>query len=669
MLELIQPLAERVPSRVIIEAVEPEIDGGRFAIKRSVGEEVVVRAVIHADGHDVLAAVLRHRAAGAPEWHEAAMEPQGNDRWTARFTVAALGVHEYTLQAWIDRFASWRRDLSRKAEANQDVSSDLLEGAELVRQTAKRVGGEDGQWLRGWADALTKGDDAATRIDAALDPLLATVMTRHADRADGIAYDRILRVTVDRVRARYGAWYELFPRSCADEAGRHGTFRDVEKRLPYIRDMGFDVLYLPPIHPIGTSFRKGPNNSLTPGPDDPGSPWGIGAAEGGHTAIHPQLGTLDDFDHLMAAAREHGLEIALDIAFQCSPDHPWVREHPQWFRHRPDGTIKYAENPPKKYQDIYPLDFECADWQSLWRELLAVMLFWCARGARIFRVDNPHTKPFRFWEWLIAEIQPRYPDAIFLAEAFTRPRVMSYLAKSGFSQSYTYFTWRNNKQELTEYFTELTQSPLREYMRPNLFANTPDILPEYLQYGGRAAFQIRFVLAATLGATYGIYGPPFETFQHRAVRHGSEEYLDSEKYQIRHWEWNRPNVFREFIARVNAIRRANPALHGNDRLRFYPIDNDQLLFYAKTTPDLSNIILVVVNLDPHHAQSGWVRMPLDELGLQAGEPYQVHDLLTEAHYLWNGEANFVRLDPHAAIAHILRLRKRVRSERDFDYFN
>ncbi|HEY7311307.1 MAG TPA: alpha-1,4-glucan--maltose-1-phosphate maltosyltransferase [Gemmataceae bacterium] len=668
MHEAMHRLPDRIPSRVIIEGVEPEIDGGRFPIKRTVGEEVIVWADIHADGHDALAAVLRYRHTTEAEWKEVALEPRGNDRWTGRFSAAALGCHEYTLRAWVDRFASWRRDLAKKVEANQDVASELLEGAELVTAAAGRARSEDADWLRGWADSLRKGD-AAARVKAALDPVLGTVMARYADRDSGTTYERVLRVTVDRELARFGAWYEMFPRSAADEPGRHGAFKDVEKRLPQIRDMGFDVLYLPPIHPIGHSFRKGPNNTLNAGPNDPGSPWGIGGAEGGHTAIHPQLGTLADFEHLLAAAKEQGLEIALDIAFQCSPDHPWVREHPEWFRHRPDGTIKYAENPPKKYQDIYPVDFECLSWESLWDALLDVMLFWCERGVRIFRVDNPHTKSFRFWEWLLAEVQGRHPDAIFLSEAFTRPKVMRYLAKSGFSQSYTYFTWRNTKHELTEYFTELTQTQVREYMRPNLFANTPDILPEYLQYGGRAAFYIRFVLASTLGATYGIYGPPFETCTHRAVRHGSEEYLDSEKYQIQHWDWNRPNVFREFIARVNAIRRENPALHSNDRLRFYPTDNEQILFYGKSTPDLADVILVVVNLDPHHTQSGWVRVPLAELGLRHDEPYQVHDLLTDARFLWNGESNFVRLDPHASIAHILRLRKRIRTERDFDYFD
>lgn len=668
MREIMQRLPERLPSRVIIEGVEPEIDGGQFPIKRTIGEDVIVRADVYADGHDALTAVLRYRHAAEQEWKEAPMQPGLNDRWEGRFSVAEMGDYEYTLQAWIDRFASWRRELSKKVEANQDVSSELLEGMELVTQSAKRARAEDGEWLRWWADAISKGHDPAPRINAALDPVLATIMSRYADRSCGEVYPRTLRVTVDRERARFGAWYELFPRSCAEEPGRHGTFRDVEKRLPYVRDMGFDVLYLPPVHPIGSSFRKGPNNSLTAGPDDPGSPWGIGSNEGGHTALHPQLGTLADFEHLVAAAHEHNLEIALDIAFQCSPDHPWVHEHPEWFRHRPDGSIKYAENPPKKYQDIYPLDFECAEWQSLWQALLDVMLFWCERGVRIFRVDNPHTKPFRFWQWLISEMRRRYPETLFLSEAFTRPKVMRHLAKIGFTQSYTYFTWRNSKHELTEYFTELTQTAVREYMRPNLFVNTPDILPEYLQYGGRAAFFIRLVLASTLGASYGIYGPAFETLQHEAIKHGSEEYLDSEKYQIRYWDWGRPNVFREFIARVNAIRRDNPALHADDRLRFYATDNEQILFYGKSTADMANVILTAINLDPHHVQSGWVRVPLDELGLKPDEPYQVHDLLTEAHYLWRGEWNFVRLDPSAAIAHILRLRKRVRTEKDFDYF-
>jgi starch synthase (maltosyl-transferring) len=487
-----------LPSRVIIEAVRPEIDGGRFPIKRTVGEEVVVTADIHADGHDALAAVLCYRSVQAAHWEETPMAEMGNDRWIGRFTVRALGRYEYRLQGWVDRFASWRRDLAKKVEASDDVAGDLLEGAALLAEAARRASGADAEWLRKEAVLLGRGDDLPARVQRALAPALASVMSRYPDRSHAFTYDRVLDIVVARERARHGAWYEVFPRSCAFEPGRHGTLEDCTRRLNYIAAMGFDVVYLPPIHPIGTSFRKGPNNSLDAGPNDPGSPWAIGSREGGHEAVHPELGTLADFDRLVAAGRDLGLEIALDIAFQCSPDHPYAREHPEWFRHRPDGSIKYAENPPKKYQDIYPLDFECADWQSLWQELRSVVLFWIGHGVRIFRVDNPHTKPSRFWDWLIREIHETHPDTIFLSEAFTRPKVMHHLAKSGFSQSYTYFTWRNTKTELTDYFTELTQSDAREYLRPNLFVNTPDILPEHLQYGGPPAFQARLVLAATL---------------------------------------------------------------------------------------------------------------------------------------------------------------------------
>jgi starch synthase (maltosyl-transferring) len=662
------PVAVGVPARVIVEAVTPEIDGGRFPIKRTPGDDIVVQADIFTDGHEVLAGVLRYRHLPDGGWVERPLSNLGNDRWTGHFTVTELGSYEYTVHAWIDRFASWRHGLDRKVAAGQDVSSELLEGAQLLRQAAQRASGPDVDWLQTQAARLAGSEDATVRAQASLDEMLAVQMARHADRSPVAEYGRCLRLTVDRERARYGAWYELFPRSTAAEPSRHGTLLDAIKRLPYVAGMGFDVLYLPPIHPIGRSFRKGPNNTLSAGAHDPGSPWGIGAAEGGHTAIHPQLGTLEDLDALLTAARGHGIEIALDIAFQCSPDHPYVQEHPEWFRHRPDGTIKYAENPPKKYQDIYPLDFEGDNWRGLWQELRDVVLFWARRGVRIFRVDNPHTKPFHFWEWLIAEVQRQYPDTIFLSEAFTRPKVMRYLAKSGFTQSYTYFTWRNTKPELTAYFTELTQGEVREYMRPNLFANTPDILPEYLQYGGPAAFHIRLVLAATLGATYGIYGPAFETFQHQAIRHGSEEYQDSEKYQVRHWDWEQPSVFRDFIARVNRIRRENRALHFDHNLRFYATDNEELLFYGKMLPDLSDVILVVVNLDPHHSQAGWVRVPLHELNLNQNETYQVHDLLTGARYLWHGENNFVQLDPRSTPAHILRLRRRIKTERDFDYF-
>ena len=656
---------KQTPSRVVVEAVEPEVGAGRFPIKRTVGEEVAVSADVYADGHEVLAAVVRHRPADG-EWAEVAMTPGHNDRWTASFTVTEPGWHEYTVQAWIDRFAGWRRDLSKKFEAGQDVASELLEGAELVRQTADRLHGAEADRLRAFAETLSRCEPV-DRVRAGLDSELAGAMASHADRSGGATYEPVLRVWVDRDLARFGAWYELFPRSCADEPGKHGMFQDVEKRLPYVAGMGFDVLYLPPIHPIGRAYRKGANNSLTAGPDDPGSPWAIGGPEGGHKVVDPRLGTLADFDRLVKTAQGFGVEIALDIAFQCSPDHPYVKEHPSWFRHRPDGTIKYAENPPKKYQDIYPLDFECDDWQSLWTELRSVFLFWADRGVRVFRVDNPHTKPFRFWEWLIAGVQEKYPDAIFLSEAFTRPKVMKHLAALGFTQSYTYFTWRNDKHDLTEYLTELTQTDVREYLRPNLFANTPDILNEYLQHGGPAAFRVRLILAATLAAAYGIYGPPFENCVGTPVKPGSEEYLDSEKYQLRHWDWSTPNPMRDLIARLNDIRRRHPALQSDRRLRFYHTDNDRLIFYGKSTPDLSNVILVAANLDPHHTQSGWVRVPVEELGMRPHSSYEVEDLLTGVFYLWHGETNFVSLDP-GATAHVFRLWPRGRTERDSDHF-
>jgi len=663
------PKGERPPSRVIIEGVKPEIDGGRFPIKRVVGEEVVVTADIFAEGHDVLRASLVYRNLDVPGHTFAPMTALVNDRWAGRFVVAGRGRYEYTITAWVDPFATWRRDLGKRVDAGQDVAGELLEGAEYVRAAARRDP-QDSAWLLDRAALLARGGDQDDRVAAALDPQLAERMELRPDLTGACTYERTLGVMVERVRARYGAWYEMFPRSASPVPGRNGTLKDTEARLPYVASMGFDVLYLPPIHPIGRAFRKGPNNTLTPGPDDPGSPWAIGGPEGGHKAVHPELGTLDDFDSLVAAAKNLGIDVALDIAFQCSPDHPYVRDHPQWFRHRPDGTIKYAENPPKKYQDIYPIEFECDDWKALYAELRDVFLFWIGHGVNVFRVDNPHTKPFRFWDWVIPEVWDRHPDTIFLAEAFTRPRLMQRLAKGGYSQSYSYFTWRNNKQGLTEYFTELTQTDVAEYMRPNLFANTPDILHEYLQYGGRSAFMIRLVLAATLGATYGIYGPAFELGVGQAVKHGSEEYLDSEKYQVRHWDLDSPGTLRDYVARVNEIRRANPALHDDRSLRFYPTDNDQVICYGKSTPDRSNLIVVLVNLDPYHTQSAWVRLPAEELGLGAGpeSAYQVHDLIGDARYLWHGEANFVRLDPSSSPAHIFRVRRKVKSELDFDYY-
>ena len=543
--------------RVVIENVRPQVDCGRFPIKRTPGELVAVTADIFADGHDALAAVLLYRKAGDQAWQESPMEKRDNDEWRGSFTVDALSDYEYTVEGWIDRFGSWRLELSKKFGAGQPVDSELLEGAELVAASSARGGGDALEKARAvLADA---SQDAGVRVATALREDLASAMAAVPDRNLATRHDRVLRVMVERERARFGAWYEMFPRSAGTDPSRSATFDEAAARLPYVAGMGFDVLYLPPIHPIGRSFRKGPNNSLTAGPDAPGSPWAIGSDEGGHTAVEPGLGTIEDFDRFVEAARRHGLEIALDLAYQASPDHPWVREHPEWFRHRPDGTIKYAENPPKKYQDIYPINFDSGAWQSLWHELKQVITFWASHGVRIFRVDNPHTKPFRFWEWALAEVRRDYPDTIFLSEAFTRPKVMRHLAKSGFSQSYSYFTWRNTKGELTEYFTELTQTDVREYMRPNLFANTPDILHEYLQRGGRPAFQVRLILAATLGASYGIYSG-YELSENVPAKEGSEEYLDSEKYQIRPRDFEQAGSLSELIARINAIRREHPAL-------------------------------------------------------------------------------------------------------------
>jgi starch synthase (maltosyl-transferring) len=475
-------------------------------------------------------------------------------------------------------------------------------------------------------------------------------------------------VVVDRERARFGTWYEMFPRSCAADPGRYGTFRDCEARLPYIADMGFDVLYLPPIHPVGHTNRKGKNNSPAARPQEPGSPWAIGSEVGGHKAVDPELGTLQDFRRLIDKAKEHSIEIALDIAFQCSPDHPYVTEHPTWFHRRPDATIQYAENPPKKYEDTYSLDFETEDWQELWEEMKSIVLFWIEQGVRIFRVDNPHTKPFAFWEWLIDEVKRDHPEVILLSEAFTRPKIMYRLAKLGFTQSYTYFAWRNTSWELTQYFTELTQTEVRQHFRPHLWPNTPDILTEYLQSGGRPAFMARLVLAATLGANYGIYGPAFELCESRPREPGSEEYLDSEKYEIKRWDLDRPDSLKEFIARVNRIRRENPALQSDWHLSFHRVDNEQLICYSKRTEDGANVILVAVNLDPHYTQSGWVELDLEELGLDSTQPYQVHDLLGDARYLWNGPHNYVELNPHVLPAHIFRLRRRVRREQNFEYY-
>jgi starch synthase (maltosyl-transferring) len=640
--------------RVVIENVEPIVDGGRFALKRIVGEKVFVQADVFADGHDVVRVVLMSRKPGAERWDESPMTSPGNDRWQGEFVVAEMGCYHYAIQAWVDRFETWRSDLQKRVEAGQDISVDLRIGAQWVSQAALRASGDDANRLRHWQSTLAAGTEGAWRDPAGVAELVE-LMRRYPDRTVATQNDPPFAVVVDRQRARFSAWYELFPRSCANEPGRHGTFADCIGWLPRLAEMGFDVLYLPPIHPIGTTFRKGKNNSVTAEPGDVGCPWAIGSSAGGHKAIDARLGTLEDFHRLISAAQTHGIDVALDIAFQCSPDHPYLREHPQWFRQRPDGSIQYAENPPKKYQDIYPFDFENVDSRGLWQELTDVVLYWCAQGVRIFRVDNPHTKPFEFWEFLISQVKARHADTIFLSEAFTRPKVMVRLAKLGFTQSYTYFTWRNSKAELTEYFTELTHSGLREFFRPNLWPNTPDILPPHLQTGLRGAFIARLTLAATLGANYGIYGPPFETLEHRPREPGSEEYLDSEKYQLRHWDFSRPGGLCDVITAVNRARRENPALQSDASLRFHLTDNDHLLCYSKRSADGANLIVMVVNLNFQEPQHGFISLPLAELGIHPNRPYQVQDLLGQRSFVWQGPRNFVDLDPRQSPAHIFRV--------------
>jgi starch synthase (maltosyl-transferring) len=599
------------PARILIEDVWPTLDCGRYPVKVTLGEEVEVWADVFRDGPEKLRVVVRHRPPGARRWQEAPMRHLESDRWTGSFTVDRLGRWAFTIEAWTDRWATWKHELERKVAAGQeDLSGELSEGAAVL------------------------GVERLTRAEA-LDPGLAPELPREG----AVSLAKPLEVDVDRERATFGAWYELFPRS-------FGGFAGVEKALPRLAELGFDVVYLPPIHPIGRANRKGRNNALTAARGDPGSPWAIGAEEGGHTAVHPELGTLADFERLVAATEAAGLEIALDFAIQCSPDHPWLREHPEWFHRRPDGTLKYAENPPKRYQDIYNLNFESEDWRGLWEALLETVLFWVERGVKAFRVDNPHTKPIAFWEWLIQEVRGREPEVVFLSEAFTRPAVMQALAKAGFSQSYTYFTWRNTKAELVEYMTDLTRSLLPHYFRPNFFANTPDILHEYLQRGGRAAFEARLVLAATLSPSYGIYSG-FEHCERAPAHEGSEEYLDSEKYEVKERRLDGPLL--PLVERLNRIRRENPAFHRLDNITFLETENEELIAYVKR--EASNVVIVCVNLDPDRPQEGVVVVPA-ELGLPP--VFTVRDLLDDRPYSWRIGRNYLGLEPGARQAHVMR---------------
>ncbi|MFA5308877.1 MAG: alpha-1,4-glucan--maltose-1-phosphate maltosyltransferase [Dehalococcoidales bacterium] len=643
--------------RIIIEGVSPEVDGGRYPAKAAAGDTVNVEADIYADGHDVLSARLLYRRGEETGWRETPMRLLVNDRWAGSFAAAEIGDYIFTITAWVDCFKTWRRDLKKRLlAADKDLMVHFRSGIEMITEVRRCASKNNKHGLKTLLDTLnspTVSDEE--KIDLAMSDEITELMEKCTDRRNPATYAKELTVRVEREKAGFSAWYEMFPRSVSPAPGKHGTFRDCEARLPYIAEMGFDVLYLPPIHPVGVTSRKGKNNAVAANNGDPGTPWAIGAAEGGHKAVNPELGTLEDFRRFLAKAGEFNMEIALDIAFQCSPDHPYVREHPEWFLRRPDGTIQYAENPPKKYQDIYPLNFDTENWRELWEELKSIVVFWAEQGVRIFRVDNPHTKPFRFWEWLIGEVKQDYPDAIFLAEAFTRPKVMYRLAKLGFTQSYTYFTWRNHKKDLTEYLVELTQTPVKDFFRPNFWPNTPDILHAYLQKAGQWSFQARLVLAATLSSNYGIYGPAFELMENTPRAPGSEEYLNSEKYEIKHWDTDRPDSLKGFIGSVNRIRKENPALRRNRNLWFNASANDHIICYSKHTDDRANIIFIAVNLDPQAIQSSMVNVPLAAWGFDTEKPYQVIDLLSGKSYTWRGEWNYVELNPAVCPAHIFRL--------------
>jgi starch synthase (maltosyl-transferring) len=663
--------------RVVIEEIQPTVDGGRYPAKRVVGDVVTVTAAIFSDGHDHVAARLLYRQAAQRKWQSAPFTALTNDLWTATFPVDKIGEWRFTVEAWVDHFDTWTADLAKRLAAQpdpaeptrqtgpQDIPLALRIGANHLDAASSRAKGADAKKLKAAADQLRKLADQDLPIyDDPTTPQLIALAAKYPDLSFATRYAAELPLWVDRERAAFSSWYELFPRSASATSGQHGTLRDVQSRLPEIAAMGFDVVYMPPIHPVGVAYRKGKNNSVTAEAGDVGSPWAIGAPEGGHTAILPELGTLADFDSLVKAAQTHGLDIALDIAFQCSPDHPWVAAHPDWFTRRPDGSIQYAENPPKKYQDIYPLNFESSDWRGLWDALYGVFKFWVDRGVRVFRVDNPHTKALPFWEWCIAEVLRTAPDTIFLAEAFTRPHVMYSLAKGGFTQSYTYFTWRNTKAELEEYFEEISNPPVADFFHGNIWPNTPDILHEQLQVADpaqrRAVFQQRVILAATLSSNYGIYGPAYELLEWRptkpaAGKTGSEEYLDSEKYQLREWDRTGESIT-PLITQLNEIRRANPALQRNENLHFHPNENPQILAYSKSTVDAANTILTVVNLDPTTTQTTWINLDLDKLGVADGAPFQVEDLLTGITYTWNGAWNYVALAP-SATAHVFRIIK------------
>ena len=653
-------------SRVVLSWIQPNVDDGDWPVKRSVGEDLTVWAGLVVDGHDRIAAEAFFRHESEKEDQVARMQLKYNDEYFATFPIEKLGRYYYRVQAWVDQFATWQDQFERRVkggDTDYEIKSELQDGAALLRRAAGNAGGADAAQLNAYADAFEKGE-----VQTALEPRVLE-LARAYDPRDGAVTSATYEMHADPALARFAAWYEFFPRSAGGQGkdGKpvHGTLDDAAGILPRIKEMGFDIVYLPPVHPIGKTSRKGKDNAPKAAKGEPGSPWAIGAREGGHKAVHPDLGGIKAFDRFVKKADDLGLKVALDIAYQTSPDHPYVKEHPEWFKQRPDGSIRYAENPPKKYQDVYPLNFQSEDWQGLWMELKSVFEFWIDHGVRIFRVDNPHTKPFAFWEWCIGELRREHPDLIFLAEAFSRPKIMYGLAKLGYNNSYTYFTWRNTKTELIEYCRELYDTEVGEYFRPNFWPNTPDILHEYLVHGGRPAHVIRLVLASTLSSAYGIYGPPYEHVDNNQ-HPDREEYANNEKYEVRSWNWNDPNSLQPLMKRLNRIRRENPALQFMRNIQFHQTDSPHLIAYTKQHGE--NLILVVVNLDPYHQQQGWLHLPLADLGIPDNQPYEVHDLLGGERYYWSGPDNFIQLNPHVSPAHLFKVHARTTKEWDFDYY-
>jgi len=636
-------------TRVIIENVQPLVDGGLYPAKRTLGERVDVTASIFGDGHDHIRAEVLYKKKEATQWERVEMIPTFNDEWKVSFYVPEKGIYVYTIQAWVDHFDTWYDGFKKKANAKVDVKVELMEGAILLRTL-----GESNKDLITLARKLEDTQRYQAAIDLVLSEEFASVVHSNPLRENETKLNQEISIQVEHAKANFSSWYEFFPRSASLEAGKHGTFQDCIRLLPRIAAMGFDVLYFPPIHPIGKINRKGKNNNVRSLPGEPGSPWAIGSDEGGHKSILPALGTLDDFKKLITESKKLGIDVAMDIAFQCAPDHPYVQEHPEWFKQRPDGSIQYAENPPKKYQDIYPFNFESDNWKALWEELRSVFFFWMEQGVTIFRIDNPHTKPIPFWHWVIAEVQNKNPDVIFLSEAFTRPKVMASLAKVGFTQSYTYFTWRVSKQELIEYVNDLVYGPSRNYFRPNFWPNTPDILPYHLQNQGDNSFILRYALAATLSSNYGVYGPSYEFYENTPVE-GREEYYNSEKYELRNYDWKRTNRMIDIMSLLNKIRKENAALQSTWNVQFCPIENNQIIAFIKATDDLSNIILVVANLDTNRGQSGYVQLPKERLKLTDKVNIKLHDLITDEHYTWTQELNFVDLSPNKMPFHLFKL--------------